>query len=187
MGTSKIPYTDEKIILVDPEDRILGQVEKIICHEFAMLHRAFSVFVFRKFNNNIEVLLQKRNQNKYHSGGLWTNTCCGHPHIGENLAYAAEKRLYEEMGIKVPLQEIGKFHYTATLNNGLIENEIDHVFIGTYNQDKIPFNPNEVETYEWQIVSELKKKIANSPQLYTPWLAKAFDLATKKLNEVKII
>ncbi len=177
--------TKEMIILVDPRDRKIGEIEKILAHEYAMLHRAFSVFIFRQRNGVLELLLQQRSKEKYHAGGLWTNTCCSHPHPGETVRMSAEKRLQEEMGIKAKLREVGKFHYVAQFDNGLTENEIDHVFIGMYQNDdeqEIPINPKEVESYEWMDIQTLQKQLALHPKKYTPWFKPALELALKNLS-----
>ena len=113
---------NEVVTLVDENDLALGPCEKITAHERALLHRAFSVFVLKKQNEKIEILLQQRHIQKYHCGGLWTNTCCGHPRPSEAVKDAAERRLTEEMGIKIPLLSCGSFRYTAVFNNGLTEN-----------------------------------------------------------------
>lgn len=174
MTTNK---TTENIILVDPNNNTIGEIEKILGHRYGMLHRAFSVLVFRQRNGKIETLLQQRNKNKYHGGGLWTNTCCSHPHSGEDLAITAEKRLKDEMGIDVKLKEVGKFHYIAKLDHGMTENEIDHVFIGTYDADDIPVNRAEVEDYLWIDVNILQKELNQYPEKYTPWFKQALELA----------
>lgn len=169
----------ERIILVNPDDKKIGLIEKILAHQYGMLHRAFSVFIFRKKNKKIEVLLQQRSKIKYHGGGLWTNTCCSHPHPGERLIQAAKKRLKEEMGIEAALFPVGKFHYIAKLDHGMVENEMDHVFIGFDNSDHIPFNPVEVENYQWVNIKMLQKKLKTHPHRFTPWLAQALQLALK--------
>lgn len=179
MTASKKTSASSNVILVDPKDRKIGQIEKILAHQYAMLHRAFSVFLFRKQGNKLEILLQQRNKNKYHSGGLWTNTCCSHPRPGEKILSAAKRSLKSEMGIETPLREVGKFHYVAQFKNGLIENEIDHVFIGIYEEDNIPVNPEEVQDYEWKDVSGLKKELDESPEMFTPWLKQALEIALK--------
>ncbi len=177
MPTTKLARTNENIILVDPEDRKIGEIEKILAHEYAMLHRAFSVFIFRKRHGKLQLLLQQRSKKKYHGGGLWTNTCCSHPHPGEDTLKSAEKRLKDEMGIKANLTELGKFHYVAQFDNGLTENEIDHVLVGTYEADEIPINSNEVENYQWIDVDTLKQELATNPTKYTPWFKQALELA----------
>src|SRR3989338_4869056 len=119
----------EYVILVDDHDQEIGYAEKLSAHKKNLLHRAFSVFIFRK-QPRLELLLQQRALKKYHSAGLWTNTCCSHPRPGENIMQAAERRLYEELTIKTPLQDLGWFHYNAHFQNALSENEIDHVLLG---------------------------------------------------------
>lgn len=176
--------TIENIILVDPEDNKIGEVEKILGHQYGMLHRAFSVLVFRQRNGQTETLLQQRNKNKYHGGGLWTNTCCSHPHSGESSTMAAEKRLKDEMGIDIKLKEVGKFHYIAKLDHDMTENEIDHVFIGNYDADEIPVNPAEVEDYLWMDINTLQMELKQYPQKYTPWFKQALDLALKNLGNL---
>lgn len=171
----------EMIILVNPQDKQIGTIEKLSGHQYAMLHRAFSVLVFRKHNSRIETLLQQRAKKKYHGGGLWTNTCCSHPHPQENLVKSAEKRLLEEMGIQIKLKEVGKFHYVAKLDHGMTENEIDHVLVGTYDADSIPFNKDEVESYKWIDILSLQQDLLNQPHKYTPWLKQALELASKHL------
>lgn len=177
MSTLKSVRSKENIILVDPKDHKIGEIEKILAHEYGMLHRAFSIFIFRKRGKKIELLLQQRSRKKYHGGGLWTNTCCSHPHPKDKIVKSAEKRLKEEMGIEVKLKQIGKFHYVAPVDNGLTENEIDHVLIGTYEEDEIPINTNEVENYRWENVVTLQKKLAHQPKKYTPWFKQALQLA----------
>ncbi len=173
----------EYIILVDPSDKKIGLAEKILVHQYAMLHRAFSILIYRKCKGKIEFLLQKRNKNKYHTGGLWTNTCCGHLHANEKISLAAKKRLQEEMGLSLTLKKIGVFHYVAALKNKLYENEIDHVFIGELNDDKINFNKSEVEDYCWISPISLKKMLLIHPQRYTPWLAQVLKLALTHIKK----
>ena len=165
----------EQVVLVDENDKVLGIEDKMRAHELALLHRAFSVFVYRKNNGFIEILLQQRHRDKYHCGGLWTNTCCSHPRLGEEIIEAAERRLKEEMGIQAILTPCGIFQYTATFNNGLTENEIDHVFLGWF--DGTPFTTNLSEISEWMWIShdELQKNILLTPDRYTPWLRPALE------------
>lgn len=170
--------TKQFVILVNPSDHQIGKEEKILAHQHAMLHRAFSVFIFRERHGQTELLLQQRSKKKYHGGGLWTNTCCSHPRPKENLLKSAEKRLKEEMGITVKLKKKGVFHYVAKLNNGLYENEIDHVFVGTYEDNKkIPINRKEVDNYRWVEVKKLKRDLIAHPKKYSPWLKQALALA----------
>lgn len=161
---------NEYIIVVDENDNEKGSIEKLEAHKKGILHRAFSIFVF---NDNNKLLLQKRLQSKYHSGGLWTNTCCSHPRYGESLETAVHRRLIEEMGFDCNLNEIFSFIYKAQLET-LIEHEYDHVFIGNYNGDVIP-NENEVEDFKWVNIDELKEDIKNNPHSYTVWFKKSID------------
>lgn len=165
----------KNVILVDPDDKVIGVSEKIKAHRFGMLHRAFSIFIFRQHNNQIELLLQQRAFDKYHSAGLWTNTCCGHPEPHENTLVAARLRLNEEMGINTSLQEIGLFHYIAPFSNGLIENEIDHVIVGVYDGELL-VNPSEVAAYNWIDLIKLQQDLALDPLKYTVWFSKALQI-----------
>jgi isopentenyl-diphosphate Delta-isomerase len=131
------------------------------------LHRAFSIFVF---NSKCELLLQKRAENKYHSGGLWSNTCCSHPKKGRNLKSESHKRLKEEMGFDCNLREIFSFRYRVDLDNGFIENEYDHLFFGLYDKSQISPNPQEVSGYKWVNINDLKGEIIKNPDNYSYWL-----------------
>lgn len=135
-------------------------------HEAGKLHEAFSIFVF---NSKGEVLLQKRAAHKYHSGGLWTNTCCGHARFGEDLPVAAKRRLNEEMGITCELRELFSFIYKVNLPNGLIEHELDHVFTALYDAEPL-INPEEAEDYAWVKIADFLRDIAERPERYTYWL-----------------
>lgn len=161
----------DSIILVDEKDREVGKGEKMKVHQEGLLHRAFSIFVF---NSRGELLLQKRARGKYHSGGLWTNTCCSHPRAGEKLEDAIHRRLKEEMGFDCPLKEAFSFIYKVKFENGLYEHEYDHVFIGRCEVKPIP-NPEEYEEWKWVSLEELKKDIKRSPEKYTYWLRSAMD------------
>lgn len=164
----------EQVILVDEFDNPIGTAEKMQAHQDNLCHRAFSVFIFRKNSLN-EILLQQRAKHKYHSPLLWTNTCCSHPRPGEDIIAAGQRRLKEEMGIEVSLTSRGSFHYIAHFNNGLIENEIDHVLTGTYEGDSIPFNSEEVAAWRWISLTDLQKEIKLNPNQFTPWLPKALE------------
>jgi isopentenyl-diphosphate delta-isomerase len=155
----------EYVILVNEADEALGLMEKMAAHEQGMLHRAFSVFLF---NDRGELLLQQRALSKYHSGGLWTNTCCSHPRDGETNLQAAQRRLLEEMGVQVPLEHRFQFIYKAHLDQGLTEHELDHVFTGTFNGVPQP-DPNEVESWKWMSMDDLQADITYNPQQYTAW------------------
>ncbi|TAK77138.1 MAG: isopentenyl-diphosphate Delta-isomerase [Gammaproteobacteria bacterium] len=167
----------EYVILVNEQDQPIGIAEKLDAHEKNLLHRAFSVFIFRRQGDVLELLLQQRALHKYHSPGLWTNTCCSHPRPGEAMIAAGERRLREEMGLAVALKEAGQFHYNAHFSNGLSENEIDHVLVGTITpEDKIKPNAEEVHAYRWVTVKELRRELEASPEQFTPWLAKALEI-----------
>lgn len=172
----------EFVILVDETDQALGSEEKIAAHKKALCHRAFSVFIIRKIKDDIEILMHQRHPNKYHCGNLWTNTCCGHPRPGEKTKAAATRRLFEEMGIQSELIFIDKFHYIAPFDNGLTENEIDHVFFGKLAEENFTVNSVEVSQYRWQSVSTLEADLVNNPNDYTPWLAKALNLLKPSLS-----
>lgn len=146
-------------------------MEKIEAHKKALLHRAFSVFVI---NDKNEILLQQRALGKYHSPGLWTNTCCSHQRDGESNLDAGKRRLQEEMGFKTELEELFSFIYIAPFDNGLTEHEYDHVMVGTYNQNPDP-NPDEVAGYKWLTAADIKKDITEQPDQYTEWFKIIFD------------
>lgn len=161
----------EKVILVDENDNALGLMEKMEAHEKGLLHRAFSVFVL---NDQNQLLLQRRALSKYHSGGLWTNTCCSHPREGETNLQACHRRLMEEMGFDCEVEKVLDFIYKAELDSGLTEYEFDHVFIGKYNQDPV-VNPEEVDSFKWIEMDKLEADIANNPDIYTEWFKIIFD------------
>lgn len=171
-----INTSKSEVILVNESDLTIGSCEKLLAHQKGLLHRAFSIFIFRKIHNQIELLLHKRAQEKYHCGGLWSNTCCSHPESNEPLLNSAKNRLLYEMGFWVELYPIGAFIYKAHLNNGLIEHEYDHVLIGQYNQNTITPNSNEVEDYQWLEINTLMLELDKSPRQYTPWLKQALQL-----------
>lgn len=160
---------EEKVILVDENDKEVGNAEKMEVHKKGLLHRAFSVIVR---NNNGEMLLQKRNKKKYHSGGLWTNSCCGHPRPGEEVVEAGERRLFEEMGIKLHLKENYIFTYKVFLKEGIWENEIDHVLTGVGDNLIIKPDKNEVEEWKWIKMEVLKKEMEERPEEFTYWFKK---------------
>ena len=162
---------DELIILVDEKDNQIGTGEKLIVHKEGKLHRCFSIFVF---NSKEEIMLQRRAKSKYHSGGLWTNTCCSHPRAGEENEEAAHRRLTEEMGFDCGLKEIFTFSYKAQLDQGLTENEFDHVFIGYYDGDP-KINPEEADEWKWVSMNDLDEDIKNYPEKYTVWSLIAFE------------
>ena len=166
---------EEKIILVDINDKQIGTCEKMKAHKEALLHRAFSVLIF----NQDQILIQQRAKHKYHCGGLWANTCCSHPRENETLEEAVSRRLIEETGIACPVYEIGSFLYCAPFDNGLTEYEIDHVFIGEYDGSLLP-NYQEVEQLQWVSSEWLKQDLMENPDKYTPWFFTAFYMALEK-------
>lgn len=161
----------EEVILVNTDNEVLGYMEKMEAHEKGLLHRAFSIFIF---NTKGEILLQKRAISKYHSGGLWTNTCCSHPRKNESFLDAANRRLSEEMGMSCVLNEAFSFIYKAELDNNLTEHEYDQVLFGT--TDQIPvLNKAEAEDYKYIKPDQLKIDIHDNPSQYTEWLKISFE------------
>jgi isopentenyl-diphosphate delta-isomerase len=169
----------EKVILVDEHDTETGVMEKIEAHQKALLHRAFSVFIF---NSKHEMLLQQRNLDKYHSGGLWTNSCCSHPRPGEETAEAASRRLKEEMGFETPLKKIFAFTYRASFANGLAEHEFDHVFAGYYNGSVTP-DQHEVKNYAWKSFASIEEELAGNPLQFTEWFRIAFPMIKEWIRQ----
>ena len=168
---------NEYVILVDEQDQVIGKMEKLEAHEKGVLHRAFSVFVF---NSQKELLLQQRAASKYHCPLLWTNTCCSHPRENEDNLDAANRRLSEEMGMSAPLQHAFQFIYRAEFSNGLIEHELDHVFIGTSDR-KPAINPEEVNDFKFVSCDWIIKDMTQNPNHYTPWFKIALPLVLEKL------
>ncbi|GLU54178.1 isopentenyl-diphosphate Delta-isomerase [Dyadobacter frigoris] len=175
----------DKIILIDKDDNEIGVMEKIETHRLGLLHRAFSIFLF---NENGEMLLQQRALSKYHSAGLWSNACCGHPRPNELTKQAAIRRLGEELGFETNINKVFHFCYHASLDNGLIENEFDHVFIGKY--DGI-INPNidEVHSWKYDSLENIKRDIMSveTSNLYTVWFKIAFTELLEHLKNDDII
>jgi isopentenyl-diphosphate delta-isomerase len=145
----------EYVILVDEQDNDIGVMEKLLAHQEGLLHRAFSIFIF---NEKGELLLQQRALSKYHSAGLWTNTCCSHPRPNETIKDAANRRLFEEMGMSCDLKIISNFIYKTPFENGLTEHELDYVLTGITNQNP-HINKDEVENYKWMPIEDIKKDI----------------------------
>ena len=168
---------EEQVILVDRNDKQIGLMPKMEAHEKALLHRAFSVFVF---NDKNELLLQQRAKEKYHSPELWTNTCCSHQRDGENNIEAGKRRLKEEMGFDCELEEVFSFIYKAPFDNGLTEHELDHVMIGYYSKDP-EINPEEVAGYNWMKLEDVKIDMEKHPEKYTEWFKIIFKESYDKL------
>ena len=173
--------TEEHVILVNENDEQIGTMPKMEAHEKAVLHRAFSVFIF---NDDNELMLQQRAKHKYHSPLLWTNTCCSHQREGETNIEAGKRRLMEEMGFVVDLKETISFIYKAPFDNGLTEHEFDHVMIGHYNEEP-EINPDEVEAWKWMPLEAVKVDIELHQEHYTAWFKIIFDKFYEHINIIK--
>jgi isopentenyl-diphosphate Delta-isomerase len=162
---------EEQVILVNENDEKIGLMPKMEAHEKALLHRAFSVFIF---NDKNELMLQQRAAGKYHSPLLWTNSCCSHQRDGESNIEAGKRRLQEEMGFVCELEEKTSFIYKAPFDNGLTEHELDHIMVGYYNENPT-INKEEVENFKWMTLEAVKKDIEIHPELYTAWFKIIFE------------
>ncbi len=169
---------EEQVILVNEKDEQIGLMPKMEAHQKAILHRAFSVFIF---NDQGELMLQQRALHKYHSPGLWTNTCCSHQRDGESNINAGLRRLEEEMGFSAPLKETTWFIYKAPFDNGLTEHELDHILVGNFN-DSPKVNKEEVADWKWMPLEEVKSDISKNPDIYTAWFKIIFDKFYKHLQ-----
>ena len=168
----------EEVVLVNKNDEPIGTMEKMEAHEKGLLHRAFSVFVF---NDNQELMLQKRARSKYHSGGLWTNTCCSHPRPDESIEDAAVRRLMEEMGFKTEVQSHYHFIYKTALDNDLVEHELDYVLTGIYNS--VPnLNEEEAEDYKFVALPVLEQWMQDKPEDFTVWFKIAYPELKKRMG-----
>lgn len=166
---------DEHIILVNIKDEPVGYATKEEAHRTGALHRAFSVFLY----NGTKLLIQQRAANKYHSPGLWANTCCSHPRKGELLEDAVKRRLMEEAGIACPAEEVFSFVYKHKFNDELYEHEFDHVFLGEYEGEPV-INPEEVQAFKWIDIEELKCDLEREPDKYASW----FKIAAPRVIEL---
>lgn len=162
---------EEKVVLVDENDQKIGLMPKMEAHEKGLLHRAFSVFIF---NSKNELMLQQRALHKYHTPGLWANTCCSHQRDGETSLDAGKRRLFEEMGFTTNLKETTTFIYKAPFDNGLTEHELDHILTGKY-EGEPNINPDEVADWKWMDLEEVKIDIMKNPSIYTAWFKIIFD------------
>lgn len=170
----------DSVILTNDNDQMIGTMDKMATHRLGKLHRAFSVFIF---NSKGELLLQQRNPGKYHSGGLWTNTCCSHPRLGERLDDAAYRRLNEEMGITCIIDHVFNFTYRVDVGGGLIEHEFDHVFFGV--SDDVPQpSDGEVAAFKYMSMDKLAIELKAFPERYTSWLAISFDKVLEKHSQL---
>jgi isopentenyl-diphosphate delta-isomerase len=170
----------EEVILVDENDAILGTAEKIEAHLEGKLHRAFSIFIL---DSSGRLLLQKRAHTKYHSAGLWSNSCCSHPRPGESTAAAAHRRLKEEMGFDCELEKVFELVYRVRLDKDFIEYEFDHIFVGSFDGEPVP-DPNEVEDWSWVTAETLVSEIRLHPDRYSYWLKASIDELLTKLSTV---
>lgn len=177
--SSNIAMKEEQVILVNENDEQIGLMPKMEAHEKALLHRAFSVFVFNEKN---ELMIQQRAMGKYHSPGLWTNTCCSHQREGETNIEAGKRRLQEEMGFTTDLKDTISFIYKAPFDNGLTEHEFDHILVGYYNGEP-DLNPDEVHAYKWVDLETLKEDMVKNPQIYTEWFKIIFDKYYKYIQQ----
>ena len=162
---------EEQVILVNENDEKIGLMAKQEAHIKGVLHRAFSVFIF---NDKNELMLQQRALHKYHTPGLWANTCCSHQRDGETSVEAGKRRLMEEMGFSVDLKETTTFIYKAPFDNGLTEHELDHILVGSY-EGHPEINPEEVASWKWMDLEMVREDIKNNPDIYTPWFKIIFD------------
>lgn len=169
----------EYLILVDESDKQWGKLEKLLVHQLGLLHRAFSVFIF---NMNGELLLQQRADEKYHSGGLWTNTCCSHPQYGEDIPDAIKRRLSEEMGMKCRTTFAFSFIYKASFENGLTEHEFDHVYMGISDDLPVP-SRSEVKNWKFMTIENIEQDISARPEIYTAWIKKCLPELKTFMND----
>ncbi len=174
---------EEQVILVDKNDNVLGTMEKMQAHVKGVLHRAFSVFVFDKEG---KLMLQRRALTKYHSPGLWTNTCCSHPRKDEITVDAAHRRLVEEMGFDCDLEKVFDFVYKSDVGQGLTEHEFDHVFVGYFNEQP-DINPEEVDSWKNVSLEEIEKDMDKNPENYTVWFRIAFPRVKKYYYNVNFL
>jgi len=169
---------EELVILVNELDEKIGLMPKMEAHEKGLLHRAFSVFIF---NSSGELMLQQRALHKYHSPGLWTNTCCSHQRDGETNVEAGKRRLKEEMGFTAELTDSQSFIYKAPFDNGLTEHEFDHILTGFFNEQP-NINPDEVADWKWMPLKEIKRDMVVNPDIYTVWFKIIFDKFYEAIN-----
>ena len=169
---------EEQVILVDTQDNPIGLMPKMEAHEKGILHRAFSVFIL---NDAGELMLQQRALHKYHSPGLWTNTCCSHQRDGETNIADGKRRLQEEMGFETELREVTSFIYKAPFDNGLTEHELDHIMIGQYNEAP-NINPDEVANWKWMPIDAVREDINQHPENYTVWFIIIFEQFYEKIK-----
>lgn len=170
----------EQVILVDEQDNELGLMEKMEAHRQGLLHRAFSVFVI---NSSGELMMHQRAKHKYHSGGLWTNTCCSHPRQGESVDDAVHRRLMEEMGFDCEVRKMFHFVYRAEMDQGLTEHEFDHLYIGYFDGEP-NISPDEVADWEWMSIEQVQKDLLTHPEKYTEWFKIIFERFTENVKDL---
>ena len=173
---------NDMLILVDMDDNEIGYATKSAAHENSLLHRAFSVFLYRYIDDRPYMLIQQRAKEKYHSGGLWTNSCCSHPRIGERLTEAVHRRLQEELGVDTTTKEVFSFVYYHRFTDKCAEFEYDHVLIGEYNSEIENYSKEEISDVQWIPFDELKNSVKNSPEIYTPWFIIALEKAISAIE-----
>jgi len=184
MTTSRASTANDEVVLVDDRDRVVGVAPKLDVHRKGQLHRAVSVVLF---DDEGRVLLQRRSETKYHSAGLWANTCCGHPRPGESVGDAARRRLVDEMGIEgCGLTRVTEFLYFAELDGGLVEHELDHVLIGRWTGPTNP-DPGEVAETRWIDRELLFEELAAEPDRYTAWTGRVVAHACRYQGAVGVI
>lgn len=168
----------ERVILVDEKDREIGQAEKLEAHRVGLLHRAFSLLLY---NEKGEMLIQKRADGKYHGAGLWSNACCSHPRPGELIKDSVKRRAKEELGLETENHYLFKVKYEFDMGNGLIEHEMDHVFVGRCHEDPKP-DPEEISDWKYVDPTELEEMMEENPERFSPW----FQLIRSRIDFSKI-
>lgn len=177
------------VVLVDISDNIISSEDKLVAHQQGLLHRAFSVMLYRYNNQKLEFLLQKRALSKYHCPGLWTNTCCSHPNISEDIKQSALSRLQEELIdidiCKIDLKYIGNFIYRAEFDNGLIEHEYDHIFLGEYQDTPMKYNTQEIAELAWLCIDKINEDYRLNKNDYTPWFEQVVVFCKNYLTKMR--
>ncbi len=178
-------FSNPLVQLVDTDGKCIGYSDKLRAHQSGQLHLAFSVLIFRVINNEVEFLLQKRALDKYHSGGLWTNTCCSHPMPKEKIEDAAQRRLLEEIGFASALDfvRLKPFIYFSKLDKNMIEHEYDHILLGRAQSARLAINPDEVSQTKWWNTRKIEIHLKDSPSMFTVWFPEVFHRANAYLRE----
>lgn len=176
---------NDSLILVDLDDNEIGCATKAEVHEKGLLHRAFSVFLYKYIGQNPYMLIHQRANGKYHSGGLWTNSCCSHPRHGERVNEAVHRRLQEELGVSAETKEIFSFVYYHRFTPKCVEYECDHVFVGEFDSEVESYCKSEISDVRWISFDELKESVKILPEIYTPWFIIALGKVIKAIEEAK--